>query len=96
MILNLSFENDELEEKVKIATDKYVESLIIKNLDDAIARLVENRLDDLIHGSRYSSSNKINGKCFSDFVKEKTEKQIEEVIDKNIKSIFARKIAEML
>lgn len=96
MILNLSIENNKLEEKVKIAVDEYVEDLIIKNLDDAIARLVERRIDNLLTGSRYSSNSKINGKSFSEFVKDKTEKQIEEVIDKNIKIIFARKVAEML
>lgn len=96
MILNLSLENDELEEKVKIAIDKYVEDLIIKNLDDVIAKLVERRIDNLLSESRYSSNSKINGKLFSEFVRDKTEKQIEEVIDKNIKMIFARKVAEML
>ena len=96
MILNLSLENDELEEKIKIAIDKYVEDLIIKNLDDVIAKLVERRIDNLLSESRYSSNSKINGKLFSEFVRDKTEKQIEEVIDKNIKMIFARKVAEML
>ena len=96
MILNLSLENDELEEKVKIAIYKYVEDLIIKNLDDVIAKLVERRIDNLLSESRYSSNSKINGKLFSEFVRDKTEKQIEEVIDKNIKMIFARKVAEML
>lgn len=99
IILNLSIENDELEEKVKIAMDKYVEDLIVKNLDNAIAKLVENRIDNLLNTSsyRYYSNDKlINGKSFSEFVKDKTEKQIEEVIDKNIKTIFARKVAEMI
>lgn len=97
MILNLSIENDELEEKVKIAMDKYVEDLIIKNLDDTIAKFVEKRIDDLIVQPRYyTSDSRINGKVFSEFVKDKTEKSIEEIIDKNIKTIFARKVAEML
>lgn len=98
IILNLSIENDELEDKVKIAMDKYVEDLIIKNLDDTIAKFVEKRIDNLLVQSRYSysSDSKINGKSFYEFVKDKTEKQIEEVINKNIKDIFAKKVAEML
>ena len=96
IILNLSIENDELEEKVKIAMDKYVEDLVVKNLDNTIAKLVEKRIDNLLSGYRFSTDNKINGKSFSEFVKDKTEKQIEEVIDKNIKTIFARKVADMI
>ena len=99
IILNLSIENDELEEKVKIAMDRYVEDLIVKNLDNAIAKLVEKRIDNLLNTSSYGyyrNDKLINGKSFPEFVKDKTEKQIEEVIDKNIKTIFVKKVAEMI
>ena len=61
MILNVQIENQELEEKVKIATDKYVEQLVIKDLDATIARIVENRITKLINGKSWESERKIQG-----------------------------------
>ena len=40
--------------------------------------------------------NKIKDKTLETYVKEATEKVICDVIDKNIKDIFAKKVAEML
>ena len=40
MILNVSFESEELDEKVQIAMEKYVEDLMLKNLDSTIEKLV--------------------------------------------------------
>lgn len=96
MILNLSVESNELEEKVKLAMDKYVEGLVHEKLDAVIAKFVCKRVENLIACPRYSNEGKIQGKSFEDFVKEKTEKRIEEIIDKNIKTIFAKKVAEMI
>lgn len=43
MILNVAIENDELDEKIKIAMDQYIEKLAQKHLDDAIVKLVEKK-----------------------------------------------------
>ena len=96
MILNVQINNDELEEKVKIAMDKYAEDLILKNLDDKIRRIIMTRIDRLINGNRWSSDSKIDGTTLEDYVKEKSEKAIKDAIEKHIKDIFAKKIAEML
>lgn len=37
MILNISLNSEEIEEKVKIAMDEYVQKAIYKNLDEEIA-----------------------------------------------------------
>ena len=39
MILNVAFESKELDEKVQIAMEKYVEDLMLKNLDSTTALL---------------------------------------------------------
>ena len=41
LILNVSLTSEELEEKVKIAIDKYAENVIYKNLDEEIAKRKE-------------------------------------------------------
>ena len=96
MILNVTIDNDELEEKVKIAMDKYAEQLVLKNLDETITKIVENRIDRLINGRNWDSDRKIQGMYFGEFVKSKTEKAIIDVIEKNAKEILARKLASLI
>ena len=96
MILNVQIDNKELEEKVKIATDKYAEQLVLKDLDDTIVRIIERRIDKLIYGKSWESDKKIAGMSLEEFVKSKSEETIEEFVEKNIKEVFARKLAEML
>lgn len=96
MILNVTIDNQELEEKVKIAMDKYAEQLVLKNLDDTIARIVENRVNKLINGHTWEPERKINGVTLEAFVKERTEQALTEAIDKNAKEILAKKLATLL
>ncbi len=96
MFLNIQIDNAEFEEKVKGAMDNYVENIILKNLEDKIQRLIEIRVERLIGGTIWCSDGQINGKSFTDFVRDKSEKAIEEIIEGNIKDILAKKIAEML
>lgn len=96
MILNVQIDNNELEEKVKIAMDKYAEDLVLKNLDNKIQRIIEMRIERLVNGDSWTNDGKIAGKSLATYVKEKSEKVIEEVIENNIKDIFAKKIASMI
>lgn len=97
MILNLSVENSELDEKIKIAMDKYTEDLIRKDLDEVIAKYVETRIDRLLH-SKYTWDNerKIQGMYLNEFIKSKTEQAIADAIEKNAKDILAKKLASLL
>lgn len=96
IILNLSFEDSELEEKVKIAMDKYAEQLVVKNLDDAIKKIVESRIEHLLSAPNWSDERKINGVILEEFVKDRTDSVIEQFIDKNAKEILAKRLAEIL
>ena len=97
MILNVAFESEELDEKVQIAMEKYVEDLMLKNLDSTIEKLVVQRVTRLVSGKfAYSADGTLNGKSLEAFIREATNDIIEDVIEKNIKDIFAKKIAEMI
>jgi len=77
--------------------EKYVEDLMLKNLDSTIEKLVVQRITRLVGGKfTYSPDGTLNGKSLEDYVREATNEVIKEVIDKNIKDIFAKKIAEMI
>lgn len=96
MILNVQIDNQELEEKVKIAMDKYAEDLIMKNLDDKIQSIITRRIDALVRGNSWSTEGKIAGQTLEAYVRDKSSKAIEEVVSKHIKDIFAKKLSEML
>lgn len=59
MILNVQIDNKELEEKVKIAIDKYTEQLVLKNLDDTIAKIIEKRIEKLINAKSWKQIEKL-------------------------------------
>ena len=96
LILNLNMEDSEFEKTVETAMKEYAEKLVIKDLDATIQRVVENRIAKLVKADRWSPDGKINNMPFNDFVREKTEKVIEDIIEKHIKEILAKKIAEVL
>lgn len=58
MILNISLNSEEIEEKVKIAMDEYVEKAIYKNLDEEITKIVDKRIEKLTSASSWSCDRK--------------------------------------
>lgn len=96
MILNISLNSEEIEEKVKIAMDEYAEKVIYKNLDEEIAKIVDKRIEKLTSASSWSSDRKIQGVSFEQFVKDRTEKTIGDFVEKNIKEILAKRFAEIM
>lgn len=96
MILNISLNSEEIEEKVKIAMDEYVEKVIYKNLDEEITKIVDRRIEKLVSASTWSSDRKIQGVSFEQFVKDRTEKAIGDFVEMNIKEILAKRFAEIM
>ena len=92
----LDFNSEEIEEKVKIAMDEYVEKVIYKNLDEEIIKTVDRRIEKLVSASNWSSDRKIQGVSFEQFVKDRTEKAIGDFVEKNIKEILAKRFAEIM
>lgn len=96
IILNLSVENSELDEKIKVAIDKYVEQSVYAQLDDVIENIVTKRIDRLIHTPYWQSDSKINGMTFDQFVRSKTEDELMQAIEKSAKEILAKKLASLI
>ena len=70
---------------------------MLKNLDSTIEKLVVQRVKRLVSGKfAYGANGTLNGKSLEVLIKEATNDIIEDVIEKNIKDIFAKKIAEMI
>lgn len=96
IILNLSVENSELDEKIKVAIDKYVEQSVYAQLDDVIENIIIKRINKLLNGRSWESDSKINGMTFEQFVRSKTEDAITQAIERNAKDILAKKLASLI
>lgn len=96
IILNLSVENSELDEKIKVAIDKYVEQSVYAQLDDVIENIITKRINKLLNGRSWESDSKINGMTLEQFVRSKTEDALTQAIEKNAKDILAKKLASLI
>ena len=96
MILNISLSSEEIEEKVKIAMDEYVQKVIYKNLDEEIMKIVDKRINSLLSANKWDSNRKIQGVTLEEFVKDRTEKVLGDFVEKNIREILAKRFAEIL
>ena len=59
LILNLQVDSEELDQKVKLAMDKYIEDVIVGNLDDEIEKIVTKRIGALVSADRWNPNRKI-------------------------------------
>ena len=62
LILNLQVDSEELDQKVKLAMDKYIEDIIVGNLDDEIEKIVTKRIGALVSADRWSPNRRIKDK----------------------------------
>lgn len=96
MFVNIAFTDEEFEEKVKVAMDKYCNEVIYANLDEQVMKIVDKRITSLLSSNSWSSKRKIQGVSFEEFVKQRTEKAIGDFVEKNIREIMAKRFAEIL
>ena len=96
IILNLSVENSELDKKIKLAIDEYVEKSVYAQLDVAIEKIVSKRIDKLVNGRSWESDKTIGGLSFDQFVKSKVENSIEQAVEKHAKEILVKKLASLI
>lgn len=94
IILNLNLEGQELEQKIKIAIDDYVEKVILNNLDEAIATIIAKRIEAI--AKRNYNDGYVNGMYLDAYVRSKTKELIEKSIDSNIKEIMSKKLSQMI
>lgn len=90
LILNVSLTSEELEEKVKVAMDKYAENVIYKNLDEEITKIVDRRIERLVSASSWSSDRNIRGVPLEQFVKDRTEKSLNLLQTKTLKRFLLK------
>ena len=96
IILNLSVENSELDEKIKVAIDKYIEQSVCAQLDDVIENIITKRINRLLNSRSWEPDSKINGMTFEQFVRSKTEDALMQAIERNAKDILAKKLASLI
>ena len=96
LILNLSLEDEELEKKIEIAMEEYVNKIVAKNLDTIIEKFITKRIDEIVDSNNRYSYYRIGGKTLDDYVRERANSAITNIIDNNIHEILSKKIANLL
>ena len=96
LILNLSVEDEELETKIEVAMEQYVDKIVSKNLDAIIEKFITKRIDEIVDSNNRYSYYTIGGKTLDDYVKERVNTAITNTIDNNIQEILSKKIANLL
>lgn len=96
LILNLSVEDEELEKKIEVAMEQYVNKIVSKNLDAIIEKFITKRINEIVDSNNRYSYYRICGKTLDDYVKERVNTAITNTIDNNIQEILSKKIANLL
>lgn len=92
MILNLQIENEEFENKIKIAIDEYMQNIIDKYLDDIVRKAVDDRINKVLTDPSFST----HGLTLCDYVRAKTSGKIDDYISQNIHDILKKKLSSLL
>lgn len=96
IILNLRLEDPELEKRIQIAMDKYVESVINKHLDSIIQNAIDKRIEKMLNAPSYSNEGRIGGLPLYEYVKRKTTPKIENYVSQNIHDILTKKLSSLI
>lgn len=72
LIININLDNPDLQEKVKLAVDAYIEDTLNSHYDEAITQAVgkaiDKRLRELFEERRYTYAGQIEGEYLSDYI----------------------------
>lgn len=97
LILNITVEDDVLVDRVKAAIDDCVKRITVKDLDDAVEKIIVNRVNQFITmANSHPYNTRINSRRLEDIVKEATDDAMEKMVKENITNMIQRKLAEML
>ena len=95
-IMNLSMESEELDAYVQAAMDKYMERLIVKELDDRIEKFVTGRITDFLEQPGWTDKGRIRGFSLREMMDSALNKRLREIIDARAIELAKQKIKEVL
>ena len=100
LIINLNLEDKEFEDKIKLAVDKYVESIIggyaSEAVDKALTKYIDTKIRKVMSEARYDNASLINGKYFSDYVQSLARPQVEQIMGKIVEKLISEKINQLI
>ena len=100
MIINLNLKDTEFEDKIKLAVDKYVESIVdgyaSEALDAALTKYIDNKIKKVVQEARYDNASLIHGKNFTKYVRELAQPKVEEIMDKLIEKMNSEKLTTLI
>ena len=84
MIINLNISDEEFEKKIKLAVDKYIESILDscagEKVNEAIKKYVDKKIDAILAERRYDNTSLINGKYLKDHIADVARPKVNAVV----------------
>ena len=100
LLINLNISDEEFEQHIQLAVDKYIESVVESScnekVDAAIKKYVDSRVSAIISEARWSNNSLIEGRLLSDFIVEQARPKVNAAISKIIAEEVSKAIAERL
>ena len=99
LIININLDNPDLQEKVKLAVDEYIEDTLNSHYDEAITQAVgkaiDKRLRELFEERRYTYAGQIEGEYLSDYIYKHIKTKVDEKVKAAIVSAVNDKFSEL-
>ena len=100
LIINLNISDEEFEQHIQLAVDKYIESVVESScnekVDSAIKKYVNSRVSVILSEARWSNAALIEGRLLSDFIVEQARPKVNAAISKIISEEVSKAIADRL
>lgn len=96
MILSISIQEDELNQKVKQAMSAYIDKLVIKELDDTIRKFIDKRIDRLLKGDEWTNDSQLGGISFYRYVQQRISKELEAAVMESVSNVFSELVVSSL
>lgn len=100
LIINLNISDEEFEQHIQLAVDKYIENIVESSckekVDAVIKKYIASRVSAIIAESRWSNAGLIEGKSLSDFILEQARPKVNAAISKIIAEEVSKAITDRL
>jgi uncharacterized membrane-anchored protein YjiN (DUF445 family) len=95
IILNLSLENEELEQRIKIAVDEYMEKVIEKELQADIQKAVDRVIARILKNDRWDTGSRIAGSyTLGEYIEKEVRAKTAQIAQTAIQKVVAESIAK--
>lgn len=101
LILNLNLEQAELDNKISIAIDEYINNFVCSGEADAkvaehVHKYIDKRVNNILLEKRWDNSSLIGGVSLDTYIQKIAGPKVEQAIDKIINKLISERISKII